>query len=157
MHTKQNGYSMLEMLIVVTLVVLLLSAAVPALNSARALYRLATSRDELIGVIESTRAEAVKRDLETTITITSAGEYTAQYLSDGTTKTMRYNFPAGVSLSLPSGVSTVTIRCKPSGQITMTGNDGARIPAITLSNTAGQKGVGVTAAGNIYATTAAGS
>ena len=156
-HANQNGYSMLEMLLVVTLVVVIVSAAVPSLTSARELYRLATSRDELIGVIESTRSEAVKRDSESTITITNTGDYTAQYLSDGTTKTMRYSVSTGVSITFPSGVTTVTIRCKPSGQITLTGNNGARVTAFTLSNSAGQKGIGITAAGNIYATTAAGS
>ena len=68
-QANQNGYSMLEMLVVVAIVVILVSAAVPSLNSARALYRLATSRDELVGVIESTRTEAIKRDSESTITI----------------------------------------------------------------------------------------
>lgn len=154
-QANQNGYSMLEMLVVVSIVVILVSAAVPSLNSARALYRLATSRDELVGVIESTRSEAVKRDSESTITITNTGEYTSQYLSDGMPKTMRYSVPLGVSITLPSGITAVTIRCKPSGQITLTGNNGARVRAFTLSNPAGQKGIGITAAGNIYAATAA--
>ena len=148
---------MLEMLVVVAIVVILVSAAVPSLNSARALYRLATSRDELVGVIESTRTEAIKRDSESTITIANTGEYTAQYLSDGATNTMRYRLSPGVNITLPSGVTTVTVRCKPSGQITLMGNNGARVTNFTLSNDAGQKGIGITAAGNIYATTAAGS
>lgn len=136
----------------VTLTALIAAAAIPSINSARELYRLTTSRDELTGVIESTRSEAVKRDIETTITISSTGQYTAQYVADGTTRTMNYALPAGVSLTLPSGVTTVTIRCKPSGQITMTGNNGSRVTALTLGNRAGQKGIGVTVAGNIYAT-----
>jgi prepilin-type N-terminal cleavage/methylation domain-containing protein len=146
-----RGFSLLELLVVLAIMSVLVAASVPVLESARNSYRLVTARDELVGAIETMRTYAIKQESETRLTVAENGVYTMQFEQNGTLRVMRYSLPPDVTFTLPAGVTSLTILCRPTGKVTMTGNTGGRISALTLSNAAGQRTVNVSLLGHITA------
>ncbi len=151
-RNQAEGFSLLELLVVVAVISVIASMSVPALNSFRNLYRLNAGRDELIGVFETARSSAIKLDSSTTLTIASSQEYRIQYLVNGVTRSIAYSLPAGVSFSLPPEIATITIDCRPSGKVTMTGSNGAALTSLTIINAAGSRTISINVAGNITLT-----
>ena len=149
---RGKGFSLLELLVVVAMISVIASMSVPALNTVRNSYRLNAGRDELIGVFETARSSAIKLDSSTTVTLASSGEYRIQYLVNGASRSVGYTLPSGVSFNLPSGVTTVTVDCRPSGKVTMTGNNGASLTSVTISNPAGSRTMYINLVGNITLT-----
>ena len=150
--SRSRGFSLLELLVALGIIAIILAASVPILSSARNSYRLLTARDEFMGTLETMRTTALKREVGTTITVTENGDYTAQFEQNGMVQTLRYSLPPNVTFTLPSGVTTLTILCRPTGKVTVTGNNGARVTTITMSNPAGQRTVTVNLLGQIAAT-----
>ena len=125
------------------------SMSVPALNTARNSYRLSTGRDEVIGVFETARSAAIKLDSNTTVTLTSPSEYRIQYTINGVARSIVYYLPSGVSFNFPSGIASVVIECRPTGKVTMTGNNGVTLTGITVTNAMGNRTFYINLAGNV--------
>ena len=148
---------MMELLVALAILSVIIAATVPSLIGNRNIYHLTTACDEIMGTIEVIRSQAIKSETVTTMTITSTGEYTAQYDQNGTPHVLRYSLPPGVRFTLPTGITSVTILCKPTGKITMTGNTGASVMGITVSNASEQRTINVNIIGNITTATTTGS
>ncbi|MFN7946064.1 MAG: GspH/FimT family pseudopilin [Blastocatellia bacterium] len=146
---RQGGYSFIELMMVTLGMAIIATMAVPGLQRARESYRLTTARDEIISSLEYARSEAVKRDSVATVVFNNSGAYTVQYPDVGTTVTFTYNLPSGVSFAMPAGATSLTIRYASSGKATLTASNGIAASSIGLTNTAGQRNIAVSLAGNI--------
>lgn len=146
---KQAGFSMIELLVALAILSVIIAATIPSLIGNRNIYRLTTACDEIMGTVETMRSQAIKSETVTTMTILSTGEYTAQYDQNGTPHVLRYSLPPGVRFTLPTGITSVTILCKPTGKVTMTGNTGASITGITVSNASEQRTINVNIIGSM--------
>jgi prepilin-type N-terminal cleavage/methylation domain-containing protein len=146
---RGRGFSLLELLVVIAAICVIASMSIPALNSVRNSYRLSAARDELIGVFEVARSSAIKLDSNTSVTLTNSDTYRIQYTANGVTQSIAYSLPNGVSFNLPSGMTSVTIECRPSGKVTMTGSNGASVTSFTITNSMGSRTVSINLAGNI--------
>lgn len=154
---KQAGFSMIELLVALAILSGIIAATVPSLIGNRNIYRLTTACDEIMGTVEMMRSQAIKSETVTTMTILSTGEYTAQYDQNGTPQVLRYALPPEVRFTLPTGITSITILCKPTGKVTMTGNTGASITGITVSNASEQRTINVNIIGNMTIATTTGS
>lgn len=146
---RQRGFSLVELLLVVAAFAVIASMTVPALNAVRNNFRLNAARDELVGTFEMARSAAIKLDSNTTITLSSSGEYRVQYTSNGTTRSIAYTLPTGVSFNLPSGVTSITLTCTHTGKVTMVTNAGASVTGVTVSNVRGSRTLYINVAGNL--------
>ncbi len=149
--SPSRGFSLLELLIVLSISLILVAASVPVINSARNNYRLITARDEFLGTLEAMRTLALKQEMETTITVTENGRYSTQFEQNGTVKVMHHSLPPNATFTLPTGATSLTILCRPTGKVTVTENNGTRVAAITISNPAGQRTITVNLLGHITA------
>lgn len=148
-NSQGKGYSLIELLVVVAAISVIASMSVPALTTVRNNYRLITGRDEVIGVFETARSAAIKLDSTTTLTLSSPNTYRIQYTANGVTRSIVYYLPSGVSFSFPTGVTSVTIQCRITGKVSITGNNGATLTGITVTNSAGSRTFNISVAGNV--------
>jgi type IV fimbrial biogenesis protein FimT len=140
-----RGFSLIELMIVVGVVVALALIIVPATQRARAQYHLITAADQIISNLELARSEAVKRDSTATVTFNASGAYTIQYSNGAANVTIPQQLPGGVSFALPGGAAAVSVRYSSSGKVTVT-------PAgagVVVQGAYGQKTLTVGVAGNI--------
>lgn len=145
----QIGYSLVELLVVVAAMSVIASMSVPALNTVRNSYRLRTGCDEVVGVFETARSAAIKLDSITTLTLESPSQYRITYTMNGATNSISYSLPPGVTFSFPTGISSVTIQCRITGKVTMTGNNGTTLTGVTLTNSSGSRTFYISVAGNV--------
>ncbi|HWN09613.1 MAG TPA: GspH/FimT family pseudopilin [Pyrinomonadaceae bacterium] len=79
----ERGFTMIQVLITVTLVAVVSTFGVMAIGSARASFRLSGSSRELAGYLEKARSNAIRRNDATSVTILNANAYTVTMDSDG--------------------------------------------------------------------------
>ena len=146
-HEVARGFSVLELILVVTVIITIVAIIVPATSRARNLYNLTNAANEIISQLEYARSEAIKRDSTATVTFGTAGTYTIQY-DNGTTVTLTSYLPSGVSLVVPSGSAAPRVQFFSSGKTTVTPTSAN----IVLQSVAGTRTLTVSVAGNIIST-----
>ncbi len=149
---KAAGFSLLELSMVVAMISVVGSMSVISLRGAQGITTLISARREVMGVLEVARAESVKRDITTQVTLQSSGTYTLQYSITGTTATAPHALPVGVSFQLPTGVTSLVATYTPSGKATMKGNDGILYSQFNFVSSAGVKSLTLSRAGDIDGT-----
>lgn len=80
---RERGFTILQVLITVTLITVVSSFGVMAIGRARASFRLSGSSRELAGYLEKARSNAIRRNDTASVTIADATSYTVIMDSDG--------------------------------------------------------------------------
>jgi hypothetical protein len=80
---RERGFTILQVLITVTLITVVSSFGVMAIGRARASFRLSGSSRELAGYLEKARSNAIRRNDTSSVTIADATSYTVIMDSDG--------------------------------------------------------------------------
>lgn len=79
MHTNQRGISLIEMLIVVTIILIITGMAIPAVLRTLEAYRLDSSASIITGKLQDARINAIKRNRQAWLAIdVAAGRMQAQ-------------------------------------------------------------------------------
>ncbi len=106
----ERGFTMIQVLITVSLVAIVSTFGVMAIGSARASFRLSGSSRELAGFLEKARSNAIRRNNTATVSIVNATSYTVTMDSDGdgTVETRTITLQDGVTFDNGSiGTSAV--------------------------------------------------
>ena len=104
-HGSAQGFSLIELVVVIALVGILLRLAIPPLRGALADQRAKTVAYETMAALNLARSEAIKRNTTitltaTTVTASSACSGTQQWtLSVGSSTLQSWCIPAGTSVS----------------------------------------------------------
>ncbi len=80
---RERGFTIIQVLITVSLIAIVSTFGVMAIGSARAGLRLNGSTRELAGYLEKARSDAIRRNDTATVTIVDANSYTVTMDSDG--------------------------------------------------------------------------
>lgn len=80
---NMNGLTMVELLVVLTIVGILASIAIPGLGSILATNDLNTAQENVIGMLRKARGLAVSRSTIATVTLDAASKTAVLALSDG--------------------------------------------------------------------------
>jgi type IV fimbrial biogenesis protein FimT len=139
--TRPRGFTLIEVLVVMTVIAIVASIAVPSFSSFVADQRARSAASDLMTAILSARSEAIKRNSNVTITALTAGGATtwgAGWLvtaADGT-QLARKDIDAGRldSTTLPAGTTSITFNG--AGRMTLAGTLG-----IELRGASGSDGV----------------
>lgn len=161
LNRRVRGFSLLESLMVVACIAVIATIALPTIGRSRDMYRLTTSRDELLSVLELTRSEAIKRAGNASVELNATGSYTARFLNSEGNQEVQFNYslPSGINFSFPSGVTAVRIVYTSPGITKVTGfKAGGSGPveivldSITVSGKAGTRTININVVGNIVPT-----
>jgi prepilin-type N-terminal cleavage/methylation domain-containing protein len=139
-----RGFSLIEMIFVVGIVLLMSVMAVPLVNNAMVIYRLRAAVSSVTGAIQTTRYQAISSGYPYQV-VFNATANTLQVQSDpnftGTFANVGNSIPlAGSSIPVVLGTST-TLQFRPSGIVaatvgstTLTLTYGAKTETITVSS-----------------------
>ena len=75
MKAKMHGFTLIELMVVVALVAIIASFAVPSFQTMIANSRLASSTNDLVGVLNFARTEAVKRGRTVMVSPTTGSDW----------------------------------------------------------------------------------
>lgn len=105
----ERGFTIIQVLITVTLVAVVSTFGVMAIGRARASFRLSGSSRELAGYLEKARSNAIRRNATATVTIVSANSYTVtmDFDGDGTVETRTITLQDGITFVDSVGASAV--------------------------------------------------
>lgn len=142
-----QGFTLIEMLVVVALLGIFLAMAAPNFASLIRSNRVQAAADELAGVLQYARGEAITRGVTVTLTASSATDWNAGFTLSAAGKTLR-RIDAG---GLQSGVTVSSGAAQAS--FSATGTSGATTSqcfTLCASDQSGQcRFVGVSATGRI--------
>jgi hypothetical protein len=105
--TSQLGFTVVQVLITVTLIAVVSAFALMAVGNARASMRLTASTRELAGYLEKARTNAVRRNGTSVVTILDANSYRVNmdFDSNGSTETRTILLQSGVTFSSGIGLA----------------------------------------------------
>lgn len=123
---KADGFTLIELVVTMVVLVILAMAAQPALQDFFDRYRLRGAGDALVSLISNARAEAVKTDLDVSI----------DFIGSGTNWCAGANAATPPSGGNPAGTAdacdcTVTTECQVSGQRTIV--EGGSFHGVTIA------------------------
>jgi len=130
MHNKkascqQEGFTLIEMMIVVAIVAIILSLAVPSFNDFFEKNRLKRATEAVYGLVVSAKAESAMRDADMQVTI-NAGEWCVGYATTAN---------CNCTLSNPSAVGACAVPV--AGTDVLKVVDGLDFPDVTLATNYG--------------------
>ncbi len=137
-HRTCNGFTLLELLVVITILGILSAIAVPSLSSFAANQRIKSVSYDLMSAFVGARSEAMKRNASVTVTPTTASSVTnwqnGWAAASGGTTLNQHAALSGMTVVCKSGTAVVTT-CP-----TLTYNSSGRLsgttaPAIQVTGT----------------------
>jgi Tfp pilus assembly protein FimT len=152
-----HGFTLLELLFVLVIVILMTAMAVPLVNNVLGLYRLRSAVSSVTGLIQSARYQAISSGYAYQVVLSQAAS-TFQVQSDPnrTGTFTNYCVPVAASCPVPlsnSGITAVlgadtTLQFRPSGIVTAT----AGSTTLTLTYGSKTETITVSSYGNIKVT-----
>ncbi len=99
LRCTERGFSMLEVLIVIGVILIITVVALPSLIDASDEYRLTAVAGQVVGNLNNARIRAINRNDDYRMTISSTTRYTLQaYVSSTWTTEDSYDLPAGFTI-----------------------------------------------------------
>jgi type IV fimbrial biogenesis protein FimT len=133
---SKSGFTLVEMLVVLAIVVILLAIGIPGMRSLIASQRVRTAASNLQAYLNLTRAEALKRNANVTLSPNSSTDWTAGWhIVDGSGTTL-YTTAAVPSIVIAGGSSTTlpsSITYRGTGRVTSTSDVVFKISATSTS------------------------
>lgn len=156
-NRSDKGFTVLEMVFVVVIVLIMTTMAVPLITNVIATYRMRSAVASVTGIIQATRFQAISASAPYQIVFTKAtSTFQIQSAPDSVSPYTNYCVPAATSCPVPlsnSGVpvtlgADTTLQFRPSGIVS------APVGSTTLTLTYGGKTetISVTSYGNIKVT-----
>lgn len=105
---RQRGFTLIELMITVTIAVVLIMIAVPSFKTLTLSNKLTTTANDMIGAINTARMEAIKRNANTQFCSNSATSNTGDTLGAGC------GTQTGAVVALTGGAASV-VRAGPTG------------------------------------------
>lgn len=143
-HQNQRGFTLLEVVIVMGVVLVMMAAMIPSINTAIQNYRLSASAREIASQLQSARYRALRNNTMCTFLILASGrQFGIDMDGDG-------NLTAGtqdVLLTLNNNVNFATLTTPPA----------AATGAATLTNGSTKAGIGFTPRATLTAVTSSGT
>jgi len=125
---KHTGFTLVELMITLVIAAILLAVAIPSFKTLFESNRLATQANELIGVVNLARSEAIKRGANVTIQASAGGfqnGWCVHFGADCTGTNILKQFPALNQMAVASGgVATLVFngrgqKATPAGEVTI--------------------------------------
>jgi type IV fimbrial biogenesis protein FimT len=111
---RPRGFTVVELMVTVTVAGILLAVAVPSFNATSARARLEGVTNELSVDLQYARSEAIRRRTSAALSIDAAGtSYTLTYLDAGTASNVNFKtvaLPGNVSLTANATVQFTSLR-----------------------------------------------
>ena len=162
--SANKGFSMLELMIALSIIAILATVAVPSYQSMAVQSRLSTQSNELLTALHYSRSEAIKRGIQVTICKSNTGNSCTTgsnwqdgwivYSDSGTTGTIDGTdqilrvFPGLKGSALNGGTSFSNwITYRPSGSSYGNGNGGLSNGTFTLCNNAKGRSITINSTG----------
>lgn len=109
-----RGFTIIELMITVTVAGILLAVAVPSFNATSARARLEGATNELSVDLQYARSEAIRRRTSAALTIDAAGtSYTLTYLDPSTASNVNFKtvaMPGAVAMTANAAVQFTSLR-----------------------------------------------
>jgi type IV fimbrial biogenesis protein FimT len=116
---RQRGFSLIELMVTLTVAVIMLAIGVPSFNSFTASQKVKAASQDLMSSLALARSEAVKRNGDVTVAPDTAdawaGGWTVKW---GTTTLLHHQAVSGVTITKAAS----TIVYKPTGRPTVSSN-----------------------------------
>ena len=145
-RTRAEGFSLIELVIVVALIAVLAGLSVPAIEAGMQRYSLISASQQVVSTIRSARHQAIGRNatLRVRFDYPAAGQYQVLDAADAAVGDVQY-LPEGASFGAVSG----DLQINTSGRVTdLAGNPAAA--TIVVSNDDGQsRTITVSASGRV--------
>ena len=77
---RRNGFSLIELLIVVTMIGLVAAISLPRMSAIRQQMQLDTAAQQLVGDLRRAKIEALKRNKSVSVTSSGASSYSVQFV-----------------------------------------------------------------------------
>lgn len=97
---KDSGFTLIELMVTVTIAVILATLAVPSFNDLIQRNRMTSQANDLLSLIQYTRSEAVKRTETVSVVITTAADGWQARVDDAGGTTLRVTDYTGESVDL---------------------------------------------------------
>ena len=133
--TKVFGFTLIEVIIVITLAGILAAAAVPSFRSLIASQRIKTASFDVLAALTQTRSEAIKRNVNVTMTEAAGGWKNGWTIASGATLAVKAAY-TGLSINESSNVTVITFLAngrQPTGSPTVKFTINAS-PSVSLVN-----------------------
>jgi len=144
LRTKQNGFTLVELMITVSIAAILASLAVPSFNEAMVNSKLNSLANSFVASAQLARSEAIKRNTTVTLCASSDGNSCSGdwkngwvVLAGGSSVLTQGPLPAGFALS--GNVTSVVFQSTGVGatcaKLTMTKDTSSKERVVTISTT----------------------
>jgi type IV fimbrial biogenesis protein FimT len=108
---RHAGFSLVELLVVLTIVSILLVVGVPSFKSLIATQRIKSAASNLQVYLNLTRAEALKRNANVTLSPNQSGDWSTGWnIVDPSTGTILYTTPSVSQITITGGPTSVIYR-----------------------------------------------
>lgn len=102
------GFTLIEMMVVVSVLAIMLSLAMPALGSLLEAQRLRAAAFDLVGDLTAARGEALNRRQTVVVAPISSGDWTSGWRVTDGDDVLRQRSPTGGSLSVSGAPATIS-------------------------------------------------
>ena len=144
---RYDGFSLIELMIVVALVAVLAGIAVPATTSAMSRYALITASQQVVGTIRNARVQAVGKNRVTRVRFNfpAAGQYQVLDSADAALGSVQF-LANGATFGAVSGA----VEFNPSGRATHVGGGPAPVTLVVSNGVAEQdRTITISASGRV--------
>lgn len=148
--SDEHGRSVLELLIVVTLIAVITTFAIMRIDASQQSMRVTNSSRQFVNYVEKARIDSIRRHATASVQITDATTYVASidFAGAGTPQTRTLSTQTGTSFNTGTTVLPITITFDWRGRATIRdGNNAITSSAFTIQDSSGNNSTAITVQG----------